>query len=79
MAAMLEDIKNWFDIGAADPDVTHMVVKMDMFDYEDYPVYVTKDQDVHKVAREGERTMEVYKMSLGWDAQGIASTRVFNY
>ena len=60
-----------------------MIVACDTFDWEDYPVYVTADQDVHVEAKkydnvDMEKIMEVYKLSMDWDAQ-LNERRAFNY
>ncbi len=60
-----------------------MIIVCDTFDYEDYPVYVTSEQDVRKV-KEGfdgknmQKVMEVYKLSMDIEEQ-LAQTRSFNY
>lgn len=61
---------------------THMIVVCDTYDWEDYPVYVSPDQDVHKIAAghngNMQRVMEVYKLSMDMNAQ-LNQHRVFNY
>lgn len=69
MAATKEDISNWFEKGV-ELKATHMIVVCDTFDYEDYPVYVQKDQDVHKIKEEYnnkdmQKVMEVYCLTVG--------------
>lgn len=69
MAAQLADIKNWFESAEAQ-GATHMIVKCDTFDWEDYPVYVMPGEDPRTVNSENpDRTMECYKISLGWESQ----------
>ena len=68
MAATYWDISGWLNSGK-DSKNTHMIVVCDNFDYEDYPVYVTADQDVREVYSEYngknmQRVMEVYSYSL---------------
>ena len=62
---------------------THMLVVCDTFDYEDYPVYVSKDQDVNEVyakyhGRNMQKVMEVYDYSKDLEAQ-LNGDRVFNF
>jgi hypothetical protein len=78
MATTVSMLKSWFERGKAEESVTHMVVKVDTFDWEDYPVYVNTDEDVREVARNGERTMEVYAMHLPFETQA-AEFRSFHY
>jgi hypothetical protein len=61
---------------------SHMIMVCDTFDYEDYPVFVQSDLDVREEVRRMDgknmqRVMEVYKISLGWEAQSVGI--VFNY
>ena len=48
MGTTAEDIGRWFDEGVEE-GATHMIVVCDTYDYEDYPVFVKKGQDVRKV------------------------------
>jgi hypothetical protein len=79
MATTTAMLKEWFERGEADSTVTHMIIKCDMMDMEDYPVYVTDDQDVREVARKNtEKTMEVYAMHLPFETQA-KEFRSFHY
>ncbi len=65
----LTDIKRWYDNGDTG-EFSHMIVKVDMMDHEDYPVYVSKGDNPREVsARNVERTIECYSYALGWDVQ----------
>ena len=81
MAASKLDIIGWFDRGV-DQGATHMIVVCDTYDWEDYPVYVSPDQDVHKIEKgyrgNMQKVMEVYKLSLDRDTQ-MRQHRAFNY
>lgn len=69
MAATLSIIQYWFR-RAEEIKASHMIVKMDIMDYEDYPIYVMPGQDPKAVAlANGDRTMECYLISLGWEIQ----------
>jgi hypothetical protein len=85
MPATRQDISKWLDKLFADENLTHMIVKCDTFDAArgdsdcDYPVYVTKDQDVREVEREnGDRTMEVYSRNHTKTKQ-MVERRAFHY
>ena len=64
-------------------DITHMLVVCDTFDWEDYPVYVTKDEDVRKKYDEYngpnmQKVMEVYSYSHNLEDQ-LNEGRAFHY
>ena len=70
MATTVPLLKSWFDQGKADPNVTHMIIKHDSFDGEDYPVYVKKGESSREVSKKNpERTMECYSMNIDWATQ----------
>lgn len=51
-----------------------MIVVCDTFDHEDYPVYVSEDEDVHEKAAEYDecdmqKIMEVYNLSMDIEEQ----------
>lgn len=69
MAATKSEISQWLKemrkIGA-----THMVVKCDTFDWEDYPIFVMPDEDVREIAnKKGDQLMEVYSANYTDDEQ----------
>lgn len=76
-----EDIKRWFLEGKKQK-ATHLIVVCDTFDYEDYPVYVKKGEDVRKVENEHngnmQRVMEVYNLRMPMQKQ-LDEYRSFNY
>jgi hypothetical protein len=78
VSTSLQEIKGWFQRAKAD-GATHLIVVCDTFDHEDFPVYVYENVEAvlkqHQRA-EMQRVMEVYKISLGWEAQ--AKGRVWN-
>jgi hypothetical protein len=81
MACSLDDIKRWFKEGKR-VKATHMIVVCDTFDYEDYPVYVARGQNVRDIesAHTGnmQHVMEVYNLSLPMEQQ-LNEVRSFNY
>jgi hypothetical protein len=82
MTASTQDISRWFDTGI-EQEATHVIVVCDTYDHDDYPVYVSKGEDVHKVAEKYngsnmQTIMEVYNMSMD-KAKQMAQHRAFNY
>ncbi len=82
MAATQKEIGEWFDRGV-EQGATHMIIVCDTFDYDDYPVYVTPQQNVKEVESKYrdnnmQRVMEVYDLRKDKAAQ-LKQTRVFNY
>lgn len=84
MATTVEDIRRWLE--NAPEGTHHMLVVCDTFDYDDYPVYVKGDEDVHKAAAKNDgqnmqRLMEVYSLTgkHSIESQLVGGTRVFNY
>lgn len=77
------EIENWLRRLYEDDDLSHMIVVCDTFDYEDYPAYVKKDEDVRDRAREIEdmkmqRLMEVYSKTYTLEDQ-MAERRAFHF
>jgi hypothetical protein len=83
MAATAERLKEWFDRGVEE-GARWMVVIMDTFDYDDYPVYFTKDKKkecLERIAqtRDGknmQRLLEVYDLSINKEEQFQSNKRV---
>ncbi len=83
MGTSVEDLSEWFDRGV-EQGATHMIVVCDTFDYEDYPVYVKKGEDVRSVYNHYngpnmQKVMEVYSLSQDKEKQLKGGTRVFNF
>lgn len=79
MAASQEQIKTWFEKAEAEK-ATHMLVICDTFDHDDYPVNFHSEAAARRRYDDPgdmQRVMEVYKVSLGWEAQ--ADGRVVNF
>lgn len=76
------ELKVWFDRGVKD-SATHMIVVCDTFDHDDYPAYVSKDENIHdrisyyRLAPM-QMVMEVYDLSMDRDEQ-LSTPRVYNY
>ena len=76
-----EDIDEWFDRGVAQ-EATHLIVVVDSFDYEDYPVFIKPTDDLPDKMNDirnspMQRIMEVYKLSMDKETQ-LNETRAFN-
>lgn len=75
-------IREWLEAGI-EQKATHCIIVCDTFDHEDYPVYVSADQDARKV-KDGldgnnmQRVMEVYNLSQDIEPQ-LKQHRSFNY
>lgn len=82
MATTREDIREWLERGIA-AGATHVVVAVDRFSYEDYPIFIAPHQDVReriKPLQEGKNMqglMEVYKLSMDLEKQ-LNEHRVMN-
>lgn len=71
MAATKEDIHRWLKAGIKQ-GATHVIIKCDTFDWDDYPSYVMPGEDVaKKVANPGSMQiiMEVYALHLDIEGQ----------
>lgn len=82
MATSKEDIRGWIARGQ-EQKATHLIVVCDTFDNEDYPVFVTKQQNISEVydaynGKNMQRVMEVYNLSKDTEAQ-INQPTSFNF
>lgn len=78
----VEGLTRWFDYGI-ELGATHMIVVVDTFDYDDYPVYVMPGEDARTKAdgygkKSMQRVMEVYNLSMD-RARQMNQVRSFNY
>lgn len=80
MAATKEDIRGWLWRGAEQKS-THVIIAVDTWDHEDYPVFVSAQESVHKKVNsydgKHDRIMEVYNLSMDIEEQ-LRQTRVWN-
>lgn len=81
MTATLQDIKYWIE-RAKEKNATHLIVAVDRFDFENYPIYVSEKQDVNdEYARIMKSDMqgidEIYNMSMDINKQ-LAESRAFH-
>lgn len=82
MGTSREEIKGWLD-EAKKNGSTHLIVAVDHFDHEDYPVFVKKTDKVRDVAnrllqQQMTGIMEVYAMHLPLDKQ-LSEHRAVHY
>ena len=73
------DIREWLE--RATTEHSHMLVVCDTFDYTDYPVFVSRNDDVEQQinlhSTNMQKVMEVYNLDKNIDAQ-LAEKRAFN-
>lgn len=82
MGTSKEEIKNWIKYGQ-EQGATHMIVACDTFDWEDYPVYVMPNEDVHKKYDQYngpnmQKVMEVYNLQKDIEKQ-LGQYRAFEF
>jgi len=79
MSTTVENIRAW--LGGRETHHSHMLVVTDTFDYCDYPVYVSNDQDIHEIVSSYPKNMqkltEVYNLSMDIDLQ-LKERRCYN-
>jgi hypothetical protein len=73
MTATFQDIKRWVK-EAKKQKATHLIVAVDTFDHDNYPVFVSEDEDIkervaHFNGPNMQRIDEVYNMSMDIDKQ----------
>jgi hypothetical protein len=82
MGTTRKTIEEWLEEGRGE-DYTHMIVVCDTFDYEDYPVYISKNQNVREEfgkmnGRNMQRVMEVYSYNKNLESQ-LNEHRAFHF
>ena len=78
-----EEIRSWLESKVGDNDLTHMLVVCDTFDYEDYPVYVSRRENVREVFHKYngpnmQKVMEVYSLRKDIEDQ-LNEHRAFHF
>lgn len=73
MSTTKENLKEWFEAGVAQ-GATHMIVFVDLFDYDDYPEYVMPGQDAKAIVKikngvNMQKVMEVYHLTEDMEEQ----------
>lgn len=82
MSTSVATLTEWYDYGAL-MNATHMIVVCDTHDWEDYPVYITAEDNLQEqIAKHDgvnmQKIMEVYNFSMDRDEQLTPGTRVYN-
>lgn len=79
MTATKEDIRRWFKKGAEEGEA-YMIIVCDTFDYDDYPVYTSKEsyneRHSHYIQASMQTIMEVYDLNQDMEEQ-LAEHRCF--
>lgn len=81
-AASKADLSEWLQRGLA-MEATHLIVVVDDWDHEDYPVFVKPGESAREIASEyarkdGQRVMEVYDLAMDFETQ-LGKRRNFAY
>ncbi|WP_406698143.1 hypothetical protein V5E97_04725 [Singulisphaera sp. Ch08] len=82
MAATRQEIQAWLERGKTE-GATHVIVICDTYGHDDYPVYVSSDENAREKANRYDgtnmqRIMEVYNLSMDMEQQ-LSQHRVLNY
>ena len=75
-----DEIAEWVRAGK-DRGATHVMIIVDTFDWEDYPIYVKPDEDARAIAKNPgsmQRVMECYDLSKDIEAQ-LNENRSMNF
>ena len=77
-----EDIRRWLERGK-DQAATHLMVVVDGFNHEDYPVFVFSHENVRDSeelynGKNMQRVMEIYNIGMDWESQ-LSEYRAHNY
>lgn len=78
----VDDIRKFLNRGIKNK-ATHVIVVCDTFGYEDYPVFVSSNENVREVHerynnKEMQRVVEVYNLSMNIEEQ-LKEKRCFNF
>jgi len=81
MTATRSDIERWLE-SAKEKCATHLIVAVDRYDHNNYPIYVGPDEDVNEEIQkvDGKNMQgidEVYNMSMDIDEQ-LSEYRAYN-
>ena len=73
MATTINRLKDWFLVGQ-EKEASHMIIVCNTFDWEDFPVYVMKDQNARDICKkynthEQSKVMEVYNINKDIESQ----------
>lgn len=80
MSTTKEEIRSWL-LSGIKRNSTHVIIAVDTWDYEDYPVFVSKieniQEKINSFDNKQDRIMEVYKLSMDIEEQ-LNQHRVWN-
>jgi len=81
MTATRKDIEDWLE-EAKDKKATHLIIAVDTFDYDNYPIFIYSKKECQEKINEingknMQRIDEVYKMNKNIDKQ-LKERRVWN-
>jgi len=82
MKTTLKEIQGWLE-RAIERKATHLIVACDTFDHEDYPVFVSKNENVRDIYNQRhninmQRVVEVYDLSKNIQTQ-LMEVRSMNF
>lgn len=71
MAATLQDIKRWIKENQETHHKRYLIIMVDTYDHEDYPVYATKDFCLEKIKKPGDMQciIEIYDFEMDLEFQ----------
>jgi hypothetical protein len=78
-----DQIRRWLLRAQKESKYSHVMIVVDQFDYEDYPVLVSSDEDIQKVFEDYnnksmQKVMEVYSLSMDLEDQ-LNEYRAFHF
>jgi hypothetical protein len=81
MTAFKQDIERWLKEGK-DKGATHVIIALDTFDHDNYPVFVFAHEDIKKCVKtikseSMQSVNEVYNLSMDINAQ-LSAPHVWN-
>lgn len=80
MSTTKNEVREWLERGI-ERSSTHVIIAVDTWDHEDYPVFVSRDESVYEKINSYDnkqnRIMEVYNLSIDIDEQ-LNQYRVWN-
>ena len=73
-AASKQDIRRWLGEAQSKEGCTHLIVVCDTFSFDDYPVYVSGNEDVCEIhakfdGKDMQKVIEVYNLSFDIEKQ----------
>lgn len=80
--ATREMIRHWLNMGK-NQGSTHVIIVCDTWDYEDFPVFVSKGENIQERVsnyrpENMEKVMEVYNLSMDLEKQLNSNKKAYN-